>query len=481
MPSTTSPDQTSRRMGADEDLAFAGVARLGELLAAGQVTPRELAEFYLARIERLNPTLRAFVSLRAERALEEAGAALKRLDNGERGPLLGMPIAVKDNVDVAGEVTTHGAGGHPGPAVSDSEVVRRLRAAGAVILGKTALCELAAYGHFTSSAVHGVTRNPWNLERSPGGSSGGSAAAVAAGMVPVALGSDGGGSIRIPSAFCGLFGLKLQRGRVSLAPLEDHWYGCTVLGGIGRSVLDVATFDDEISAAPNSGSEPVRSLASAARREPRRLRIAVSLKPAIPGVKPSPEAIAGIEQMTGLLQSLGHAVEMRELAHPQLLTTFTPRWAAGIRDDALAYSQDLQRRTRRMATVGRRLSGRALRRSIEREPAVAQRLNAVFDEYDLVMTPVTAASPPSAEISTGTGALRSFNQGSPYVCYTPTWNYVGQPAAAIPSGFDADGLPRAIQLAGPPNSEATIVSLAAQIEAAAPWQPERPASVMSIQ
>ena len=131
-----------------------------------------------------------------------------------------MPVAVKDNVDVAGEVTTHGAGGHPAPATADSEVVRRLRDAGAVILGKTALCELAAYGHFTSSSAHGVTRNPWNLERSPGGSSGGSAAAVPAGMVPVALGSDGGGSIRIPSAFCGLFGLKPQRGRVPLAPLE---------------------------------------------------------------------------------------------------------------------------------------------------------------------------------------------------------------------------------------------------------------------
>jgi amidase len=481
MPSSASQYRTSRFTSADEDLAFAGVARLGELLRAGQVTPRELTEFYLARIERLNPTLRAFISVRPERALEDADAALKRLQEGERGPLLGMPIAVKDNVDVAGEVTTHGAGGQPATATADSDVVRRLRTAGAVILGKTALCELAAYGHFTSSAAHGVTRNPWNLERSPGGSSGGSAAAVAAGIVPVALGSDGGGSIRIPSAFCGLFGLKPQRGRVPLAPLADHWYGCTVLGGIGRSVLDVAIFDDAISAPPNSAPEHEGALALAAGREPQRLRIAVSLKPAIPGVKPSPEAIAAIEQITGLLQSLGHVVETHELAHPQLLTTFTPRWAAGIHDDALTHRDSLERRTRQMATVGRWLSGRALRRSIERESAVAQRLNAVFDEYDLVMTPVTAARPPSAEISRTTGALRTFNQGSPYVCYTPTWNYVGQPAASIPAGFDADGLPRAIQLAGPPNSETTIVSLAAQIEAASPWRRQRPSDVTSTQ
>jgi amidase len=480
MPSTASQAQTNRPTSADEDLAFAGVARLTELLEAGQVTPRELTEFYLARIERLNPMLGAFISVRAERALMEADAALKRRRGGERRPLLGIPIAVKDNVDVAGEITTHGAGGQRTPASADSEVVSRLRFAGAVILGKTALCELAAYGHFTSSAAHGVTRNPWNLDRSPGGSSGGSAAAVAAGMVPVALGSDGGGSIRIPSAFCGLFGLKPQRGRVSLSPLEDHWYGCTVLGGIGRSVLDVAIFDDAISAATNSTSEHDRSLSLAAARQPGRLRIAVSLKAAIPGVKPSPESIAAVEQMTGVLQSLGHVVDTREVAHPQLLTTFTPRWAAGIRDDALAHGDDLERRTRQMARVGRWLSGRALRRSIERESTVAQRLNTVFDEYDLVMTPVAAAPPPSAEISTASGALRSFNQGSPYVCYTPTWNYVGQPAASIPAGFDSDGLPRAIQLAGPPHSETTIVSLAAQIEAAAPWRQERPVAVTSI-
>ena len=253
-----------------------------------------------------------------------------------------------------------------------------------------------------------------------------------------------------------------------------------MLGGIGRSVLDVATFDDAISAAPSSRSEHDRSLAVAACCEPQRLRIAISLKPAIPGVKPSPESIAAIEEITGLLQSLGHVIETHELAHPQLLTTFTPRWAAGIRDDTLAHGDNLERRTRQMATVGRWLSGRALRRSLKRESTVAQRVNAVFDVYDLVMTPVTAASPPSAEISSATGALRSFNQGSPYVCYTPTWNYVGQPAAAIPAGFDSDGLPRAIQLAGPPNSETTIISLAAQIEAATPWRRQRPASVTGI-
>jgi amidase len=175
-----------------------------------------------------------------------------------------------------------------------------------------------------------------------------------------------------------------------------------------------------------------------------------------------------------LLQSLGHGVDDHELVQPQLLTTFTPRWAAGIRDDALAHGNDLERRTRRMAVLGRRLGGRALRRSIEQEAAVARRLNAVFDQYDLVMTPVTASPPPSAEISRDAGAFRTFNQSTPYVCYTPTWNYIGQPAASIPAGFDDEGLPQAIQLAGPANSETTIVSLAGQIEAASPWRHRRP-------
>ncbi|MGZ4246899.1 MAG: amidase [Solirubrobacteraceae bacterium] len=473
MPSTSRQDPLGERTAADEDLAFAGVSRLAELLQARQVTPRELAEFYLARIERLNPILRAFISSRPDRALADADAALKRLQAGESGTLLGVPIALKDNLDLAGEVTTHGAGGRRAAATEDSEVVRRLRTAGAVILGKTALCELAAWGHFTSSAEHGVTRNPWNLERSPGGSSGGSAAAVAAGLAPVALGSDGGGSIRIPSAFCGLFGLKPQRGRIPLAPLRDHWYGCTVVGALGRTVLDVATVDDVISGPRDS----VAQFAEAARRDPGHLRIAVSVKPAIPGVKPSPDSLVAIEQTAELLRSLGHEVDEHELANPQLVTTFTPRWAAGIRNDALSHNDGLEPRTRRMAAVGRRLGGRALRRSLKREEAVARRLNSVFDRYDLVMTPITAAPPPAAEISGDAGALRTFNQGSPYVCYTPTWNYVGQPAAALPAGFDDDGLPRAIQLAGPANSETTIVSLAAQLEAATPWHHRRPAGL----
>jgi amidase len=459
---------------ADSDLAFAGLSRLAELLASHQLTPRELTELYLRRIERFDEPLRSFVSVRSEAALAEADAVLSRLRAGERGPLLGVPVAIKDNLDVTGEATGHGTSRSHDPAGSDCEAVRGLRAAGAIILGRTALCELAAWGHFTASESSGVTRNPWNPQRSPGGSSGGSAVAVAAGLAPIAVGSDGGGSIRIPAAFCGVVGLKPQRGRIPLAPLADHWHGCTVLGGLGRSVLDVAIVDDVLSASRTSPWTDDASLLAAVSRGPGKLRIACSLKPAIPGVRPAADTIAAVEETVELLRSLGHEVAETKLPHPQLLTTFTPRWAAGVAEDAGPDLGGLDRRSRQLAWLGRRLKGRPLRRSIGREAAIARRLNTVFDTYDLVMTPTTAAPPPDADICQGASALRTFNRGSQYVCYTPTWNYVGQPAASIPAGFDDDGLPRAIQLAGPPNGEAAILALAAQLERARPWAPRRP-------
>jgi Asp-tRNA(Asn)/Glu-tRNA(Gln) amidotransferase A subunit family amidase len=194
--------------------------------------------------------------------------------------------------------------------------------------------------------------------------------------------------------------------------------------------------------------------------------------------KGMPAGVAG-ERTAELLRGLGHEVGEHKLAHPQLLTTFTPRWAAGIRGDALSRSDVLEPRTQRMAGLGGRLGGRALRRSSRREATVAARLNAVFDQFDLVMTPTTAGPPPAADISRGAGAFRTFNEGSPYVCYTPTWNYVGQPAASIPAGFDSDGLPTAIQLAGPADSEPLIIALAAQLEAARPWRDHRPAEEAS--
>ncbi len=467
-------------MPSGEDLAFAGVARLSELLRASEVTPRELVELYLARIERLDPKLNAFVSVRAEASLAEADAALGRLRAGESGPLLGVPVAVKDNVDIVGEITSHGTGANETPATSDAEVVRRLRAAGAPMLGKTALPELAAWGHMTESSAHGVTRNPWDTERATGGSSGGTAAAVAAGLAPVGLGSDGGASIRVPSALCGLFGLKPTRGRISTLPDPQHWHGLTVFGGLARGVLDAALFDDALrgraAGDAHTPPEPPISFADAARRDPGRLRVAVSLKGTLPGVKAGPIARRAVEDTAELLRSLGHEVAERDPKYGQLMPDIMPRYLAGVADDAakLDHPERLEARTRVLARWGQRLHGRALRRALRREPKVAERVNAIFADHDVLLTPVTAAQPEPVERWRGKGAVRTFNGGGAYVTYTAIWNYLGQPAAAMPVGFDQDGLPMAVQIAAPVNGETTLLSLAAQLEQARPWAHRRP-------
>ena len=250
------------------DVAFAGVAGQVELLRRGDATSRELTQLSLDRIASLDRRLNAFNAVYRERALAEADDADRRRAAGERAPLLGVPMAIKDEVDIAGEVTSRGTGAFETAAVADSEVVRRLREAGAVIVGKTPMPELGLWP-FTESVTWGVTRNPWDVERTPGGSSGGSGAAVAAGLVPAALAVDGAGSIRIPAACCGLFGLKPQRDRVSRAPHdadEAHWI---CVGTLTRSVLDTAIVLD-VMAGPGTGFE------AAARRDPGRLRIAVS-------------------------------------------------------------------------------------------------------------------------------------------------------------------------------------------------------------
>src|ERR1700736_2482063 len=243
------------------DIAFAGAVEQARLLGDGAITAPALLDTYLDRINRLNPVLRAYRVVLEDSARAEAAAAQRRLDAGERLPLLGVPVAIKDDVDVAGEVTTMGTGAHGPPKDEDAEVVRRLRAAGAVILGKTMVPELCIWP-FTESLTFGATRNPWDVGRTPGGSSGGSAAAVAAGLAAVALGSDGGGSIRIPSTWCGLYGIKPQRDRVPLAPHHGAWNGLSANGPIARTVADAALFLDVTTAMPRAAG----GLVAAARR-----------------------------------------------------------------------------------------------------------------------------------------------------------------------------------------------------------------------
>jgi amidase len=465
---------------AGEDLAFAGVATLSRLLRADEVTPRELVELYLARIERLDRQLGAFVSVRPEAALAEADAALERLRAGESGPLLGVPVVVKDNVDIVGEVTGQGTAANETPATRDAEVVRRLRACGAPILGKTAMPELALWAQMTESRTHSPTRNPWNPGRAAGGSSGGTAVAVAAGLAPAGLGSDGGASIRVPSALCGVFGLKPTRGRIPTLPDREHWHGLSVYGGIARSVLDAALFDDAVRGpAPgdaHSPPEPEISFADAARQEPARMRIAVSLKGTLPGIRLGSAARRAVTETAELLRSLGHELTERDPDYGQLLPDIMPLYLAGVADDEarLEHPERLEPRTRQMAAIGRRVHGRALRRGLRRQPIAAARVGGVLSDHDVLLTPVTARQPALVGKWEGNGPVRTFYGSGPYVTYTAVWNYLGYPAAAVPAGFDDAGMPTAVQLVAASGGETTLLSLAAQMEKARPWAHIRP-------
>jgi amidase len=455
------------------DLAFAGAAEQARMLADGELTAPELLEVYLERIARLDSQLRCYRVVLSDSARYEAAAAQDRLDAGERLPLLGVPIAIKDDVDVAGEVTAYGSGAHRPAVTSDAEAVRRLRAAGAVILGKTNVPELMMFP-YTESLTFGATRNPWNPERSPGGSSGGSAAAVAAGLAPLALGSDGGGSIRIPSTWCGLFGLKPQRDRVSLEPHDDAWYGLSVNGPIARSVMDAALFLDATTTMPGPDGEFV----AAAARGPGKLRIALSTKvPTLPQRVGTAE-LAAVDQAGALLRDLGHEVISRDPTYPRpaIYSNFLPRYLRGINDDAdaLAHPERLEARTRNLARLGSFFSDRRMSAVRAAEASVNARIQSIFDDVDVVVTPATAAGPSRIGAYQHRGAVSTLLLVAQRVPYFPVWNLTGQPAAVVPWDFDGARLPVGVQLVGRPYDEATLLSLSAQIEVARPWAHRRP-------
>lgn len=463
------------------DLAFCGITRQAELLRNGEVSSTELVDLYLSRIARLNPRVNAFNAVFENSARAEAAAAQQRLDQGESAPLLGVPIAIKDNSEIAGTVTSLGTGAFKQPADADSEIVRRLRAAGAVILGKTTMPEFAMYAHFCSSRTWGVTRNPWNTDRAPGGSSGGSAVAVAAGMVGAAMASDGGGSIRIPAAHCGLFGLKPQRGRVSLMPHPQNWNGLSVLGSVTRNVADSALFLDVV-AGSTPGDEhvaepPSRSFAQAAAAKPGKLRIGVSLKPALPGTPVNRHVKDAVARTAALLRELGHDVEDVKIDYPLLLPIFLPRYLTGIASDATgADLTALEKRARTAVHFGKRgLIRRLLKRALAAESDARARTAPVFDNYDVLLTPTMARPIGKAEAWRDKGFLESFPVAGSYVAFTAFWNITGQPAASLPAGFGHNGLPLAVQIVGRDNDEDTLLSLAAQIEHARPWAGRRPA------
>jgi amidase len=449
-----------------DDLAFAGVVRQAELVRAGEVSSRELTELCLERIERLEPELNAFRRVLAERALADARQADARRGAGDDRPLLGVPVAVKDNQQLAGEVTTQGTAAHGGPDARDAEIVARLRAAGVVIVGKTNLPELAIIGD-TEGPAFGITRNPWNPERSPGGSSGGSGAAVAAGMVAAATASDGAGSIRIPAANCGLVGLKPQRGRISLSPLVEHWHGMSVVGFETRTVADTALLLDVATGG---------SYSEAAARPPQRLRIATTTKPPFPGPVDA-QVRRAVDETASALRSLGHDVLARDPAWGTVSSGISIRYLRGIHDDldGIERPERLQRRTRSFIRIGGVIPDSALAWARRREAEDAARINRIFDDVDVLVMPTTGRPAVRAGRWEGLSAPRTLAEMAPAYPYTTVWNFTGQPALSVPAPSpDSDGVPLGVQLVGPPDSEALLLSLGAQLEAEVGWPERRP-------
>jgi amidase len=425
-------------------------------------------------MEQLNPALNAISVTLADEARREAADRDAGLAAGEQpGPLHGVPIAIKEELDVAGCVTTFGGRANSTPVVADGELVRRLRQAGAVIVGKSTMPEFGAWP-YTESVARGITRNPWDPTRTPGGSSGGTAAMVASGMVPVAIGGDGGGSIRIPSACCGLFGLKPQRGRVSTAPHAHLWHALGVVGPLTRSVLDSAIVYDVIRGSLDSdlyraGEAP--SFVEAAGREPGKLRIGWSAKPVALGVRPDPLHVRAMMDTARLLSELGHDVFEVDPKYPDPTAAFVPQFFSGIRSEAdeVEHYGQLERRTRQTYRMGTWVRPQVLEFALRQTEKVSRKANRVFDRCDVLLTPTIAHRPPAVGILDGTGTLRSALRAMPAIAYVALWNVAGNPAASVPCGLAEDGLPTAVQLVGRTDDEATLFSLAAQIEQARPW------------
>jgi amidase len=459
---------------ADHDLLFSGPAAVAELVRTREVGARELVELSLQRIEALNPRLNAFRVTMAEEALAAA-------DAGPTGPLAGVPIAIKDDLPVAGQSTTRGSRSYGPPAAADAEAVRKLRAAGAIPIGITNVPELTIFP-WTATDANGITRNPWDPSRTPGGSSGGSAAAVAAGAVPCATGSDGGGSIRIPAAACGLVGMKPTRGRVSTQPLGQGWLGLSVYGGLARTVRDSALLLDvmkgSVEGDTDRAPEFAGSYVDAASTPPPRLRIAVSRK-IPPGLiaKVSDDQRNAWERTGRLLESLGHEVIERNPAYGLTQLDFVQMWWRGIYEESLGVPDrsQLESLTRQMAWAGKTLvPERRREKLLVKRIDTTARILTLWNEVDVLMTPGLAKTAIAAEGGYGKPMPLAIDLAGRFTPFTPIFNLTGQPAISIPAGFGSDGLPLSVQLIGRPGAEDVLYSLAAQLEQAAPWADRRP-------
>lgn len=441
-------------------------AETAAAVRSGSTTAVAETQAALTRIASLDPALGAFQLVRAEKALAEAAAVDARVAGGEHLPLAGVPIAIKDNIPVAGEPMREGSAATSAePRPADHEVVTRLRAAGAVVVGLTRVPELCVFG--TTDSVYGVTRNPFNPERTSGGSSGGSAAAVASGMVAVAHAADGMGSIRIPAANCGLVGLKPGSGLVPADMGAHSWFGMSENGPLATTVTDAALVLSVMAGRPELADVTV----------PRVLRIGLATGIPTPLATLDPQWKAAAERAAETLRAAGHEVVELRIPYPADPLPVLARWFAGVADDAAhegIADRDLEPRVRAHVRAGRRL-----RRLGGLRPGPVDRMRAKVEaataDIDLILTPGLAQPGPVAEGWHRRSWVANLRANIGYAPYAALWNLLGWPAAAVPAGWhDGAQVPLAVQLVAHPAAdgagEALLLSVAAQLESAAPWR-----------
>jgi amidase len=473
------------------DLLFRPVDELAGLVRDRELSARELVQASLDRIEELDPRFNAFVDVFADEAL----AAADGIGPADERPFAGVPIAIKNNRAVEGKRLTFGADFFADfSAPYDHNVTRRLREAGFIVVGTTTLPE---YGILpvTETKRFGPTRNPWDPERTPGGSSGGSAAAVAAGMVPIAHANDGGGSIRIPAACCGLVGLKPQRGRISLAPELGGSFLVTD-GVVTRTVRETAALLD-ILAGPELGDawwapEPPEPFAAAAAREPSGLRIAMTTASPIEDAAVDPVCARAVHDAAELLRGLGHEVveEDPPWSAPGLLELFTAAFGPAICTQVAFASivagreptaDDMEPLSWAIWELCRGITSTQALTAEMQLMGFARAMITWSAQYDAVLTPALAEAPVTLGTIDPMSAepMGAFARSGRFTPYTATGNVSGSPAVSVPlyerpSDDAAAGVPLGVQLIGQPAGEGPLLALAAQLEAAAPWAGRRP-------
>jgi amidase len=477
---------------ADSDLMLRSAIELAEMVRSGEISARELVEASLERIEELNPALNAFVDIDAERALAAADA----VKPGDERPFAGVPTAIKNNRPVQGLRLTYGC-----PLMAqnmcdyDHNITRRVKEAGFVIVGTTTLPE---YGILpvSEAQIFGPTRNPWDLQRTPGGSSGGAAAAVASGMLPVAHGNDGGGSVRIPAACCGLVGLKPSRGRISAAPeLGDSSLG--IDGMLTRTVADTAAILDVLAGYELGDAtwapDPPEPFAQSAAGDPGRLRIAATTLPPIPDTPIDPMCARAVQDAADLLRSLGHEVE--EVDPPWQADGLQQLFGAVFSNHialSIAYSgivagrtpsaDDMEPMSWAIYSMIEKLNAVQGMGAAVQLQAFARRLVTFLAPYDALLTPALAERPlPLGTLDTAAPEpMSTFTRSGVFTPFTPVFNATGQPGISVPLFEGEDGLPLGVQLVGRPAGEGPLLALAAQLEAARPWAERRPTVAQAV-